>query len=87
MLTKVESEIAQGHVEVEVEGLTLTRFLCIYAAGAREAKLRMRNGMRSLFRPDPPHHGIGRTGVPRPRVQARLASSSLGTATLPSLYD
>ena len=55
MLTKVESEMVDGYVEVEAEGLSLTRLACIYIAGAREAKDRMLQGVRTLFRFNPAH--------------------------------
>lgn len=55
MLTKVESEMSDGFVEVEIHGLSFTRLACIYVAGAREAKDRMLHGVRSLFRLNPAH--------------------------------
>jgi hypothetical protein len=49
MLAKVQSELADRYVEVEAEGLSFTRLACIYIAGAREARDRMLEGVRSLF--------------------------------------
>ncbi len=55
MLVKVQSEMAERYVEVEVEGVSLARLGCIYLAGAREAKERMLAGVRSLLRLTPAH--------------------------------
>ena len=55
MLTKVESELANDYVEVEITGLSFLRLACIYFAGAREAKHRMAEGVRTLFRLNPAH--------------------------------
>ncbi len=55
LLATVEAEWAERYVEVEVEGISLSRFVCIYAAGFREARERMANGLRTLFRLTPAH--------------------------------
>ena len=55
MLSKVESEMEHDYVEVEITGISMLRLLCIYYAGAREAKQRMADGVRSLFRLNPAH--------------------------------
>ena len=53
ILAKIETELAQGYVEVEMEGISFTRLVFIYVAGAREARDRMLNSVRSLFRLHP----------------------------------
>ncbi len=55
MLAKVQSEMAEQYVEVEIEGISLARLGCIYLTGARELKDRMFAGVRSLFRLSPAH--------------------------------
>ena len=52
---KVEAELQQDYVEVELTGISFLRLACIYVAGAREAKQRMAGGVRSLFRLTPAH--------------------------------
>lgn len=55
MLATVESELADHYVEVEITGISALRLACIYFAGMREAKHRMADGLRSLFRLTPAH--------------------------------
>lgn len=49
MLAKVHSEMTERYIEVESDGISLVRLVCVYIAGAREARLRMLHGIRSLF--------------------------------------
>ncbi len=49
MLSKVQTELADHYVEVEHDGISLARFVCIYIAGAREAGSRSLHSIRSLF--------------------------------------
>jgi hypothetical protein len=49
MLSKVQAELADRYVEVEREGISLARLVCIYLAGAREARIRTVHSLRSLF--------------------------------------
>ena len=49
MFAKVRSEICDRYVEVESDGISLSRLVCVYVAGAREARLRMLHGVRSIF--------------------------------------
>ncbi|MGI4827128.1 MAG: hypothetical protein ACRYFU_02910 [Janthinobacterium lividum] len=55
MFSTVESELANNYVEVEANGISAMRLACIYLAGMREAKHRMADGVRSLFRLTPAH--------------------------------
>lgn len=55
MLNKVEAELANGYVEIEVEGLSARRLFCIYAVAVRQRYQRTIGGMRSLFRLHPAH--------------------------------
>ncbi len=55
MLAKVQAELADRYVEVEIEGLTLKRLGCIYVAAARQTKFRMLEGVRSFFHLNPAH--------------------------------
>ncbi len=55
ILVTVEVELAERYVEVEIDGLSFTRLVCIYIAGAREARDRMANGISKLLRPHPAH--------------------------------
>ena len=54
-LATVESQFADRYVEVEIEGISFVRFVCIYIAGARELRDRTLNSVRSLFRLHPAH--------------------------------
>ena len=54
-LAQVESELVNDYVEVELTGISFVRLACIYYAGFREAKSRMTDGVRSLFRLTPAH--------------------------------
>ncbi len=53
MLAKVEEEIAEDALEVEVGGITWQRLFCVYVALAREARSRLLDGVRALLRPTP----------------------------------
>ena len=55
ILAKVEVELAERCLEVEIEGLSFTRLVCIYIAGAREARDRMANSISKLLRLHPAH--------------------------------
>ena len=55
MFAKVQSELADRYVEVEVEGLTLRRLGCIYLAAVQGTRIRMLQGVRSLFHLNPAH--------------------------------
>ena len=55
MFTKVQSELADRYVEVEIEGLTLRRLGCIYIAAAQQTRFRMLQGVRSFFHLNPAH--------------------------------
>ncbi len=54
-LAKVESELAARYVEIEVDGVSFTRLICIYIAGFREARDRTVNGLSKLLRFHPAH--------------------------------
>ncbi len=54
-LAKVESELATRYVEVEIDGVSFTRLVCIYVAGVREVRDRMVNSLSKLFRFHPAH--------------------------------
>lgn len=55
MFTKVQAELTDRYVEVELEGLTLRRLGCIYIAAAQQTRFRMLQGMRSFFHLNPAH--------------------------------
>ena len=55
MFAKVQSELADRYVEVEIEGLTLRRLGCIYLAAVQGTRIRMLQGVRSLFHLNPAH--------------------------------
>lgn len=55
VLAKVQAELPERYVEVEVEGISLMRLSCVYLAGFREAKERVLQGVRSIFRLNPAH--------------------------------
>ena len=55
MLAKVQAEWADRYVEVEIEGLTLKRLGCIYIASVQQTRLRMLQGVRSIFHLNPAH--------------------------------
>ncbi len=55
MLAKVQTEWADRYVEVELEGLTLKRLGCIYLAAVQQTRLRMLQGVRSIFHLNPAH--------------------------------
>ena len=53
LLSKVEAEWADRYVEVEVDGISFRRLLCVYLAGMHDLRDRMIDGVRSLLRLDP----------------------------------
>ena len=55
MLATVRAELAGDYVEVAVEGISFGRLLCIYVAGAEEAKHRILHALRSFLRIHPAH--------------------------------
>lgn len=55
MLAKVEQEMAQDYVEVELSGISLARLLCVYQVCAREARARTMDSLKSLLRLTPAH--------------------------------
>ncbi len=55
MLGKVEREIAEGYVEVEIGGITLRRLACVYGVMLRNAWEYTLENVRSLVRATPAH--------------------------------
>jgi hypothetical protein len=55
MLAQAEAEMRDGYIEVELDGLTFRRLLCIYTAVVREGWQRTMHSMRSLVRVHPAH--------------------------------
>jgi hypothetical protein len=55
MLATVEQEMAQDYFEIEKGGISLTRLLCVYYIGARQARTRTMESLRSLLRLTPAH--------------------------------
>jgi hypothetical protein len=55
MLGKVEREIAEGYVEVEIGGIALRRLACVYSVIVRNAWAHTLTSVRSLVRVNPAH--------------------------------
>ena len=55
MFEKVEHELAEGYVEVEITGMTLRRLVCVYSVMLRDAWAYMLDSVRSLVRVTPAH--------------------------------
>ena len=55
MLGKVEREITEGYIEVEIGGITLRRLACIYSVMLRNAWDFTLESLRSLVRVNPAH--------------------------------
>ena len=55
MFNKVESEMAEGYIEVEIGGISLRRLACAYGVLFREAWSYTLGSVRSLVRVNPAH--------------------------------
>ena len=55
MLGKVEREITEGYIEVEIGGITLRRLACAYSVMLRNALDFTLESLRSLVRVNPAH--------------------------------
>ncbi len=55
MYAKVEQEIAEGYLEVEITGLTMRRLVCAYGVMLRSAWSYTLGSVRSIVRATPVH--------------------------------
>jgi len=55
MFAKVEQELAEGHIEVEIGGISFRRLLCAYSVMLRGAWAYTLGSVRSLVRVNPAH--------------------------------
>ena len=55
ILALLQAEMAEGYLQVPVEGITFNQLIGVYAELFREGRNRMFNGVRSLFRLHPAH--------------------------------
>lgn len=55
MLGKVEQEMAEGYLEVEIGGISFRRLVCAYTVGLRNAGSLMVANLRSLLRLNTAH--------------------------------
>lgn len=55
ILARLQAELAEGYMEVPVEGITLKQLIGVYAELFREGRERMFDSIRSLFRLHPAH--------------------------------
>ncbi len=55
MFAKVDQEMAEGYLEVEITGMTLRRLLCVYGVMLRDAWAYTSGSVRSLVRVTPAH--------------------------------
>ncbi len=55
MHAKVEQELAEGYLEVEITGMTMRRLLCAYAVMLRSAWVYTLGSVRSIVRATPVH--------------------------------
>lgn len=55
LLAKLESELAQGYVEVGIDGISFMQLVYIYLAGARELRDRTAQHISRWFRLHPAH--------------------------------
>ena len=53
MYAKVEQELAEGYVEVEITGMTFRRLVCVYTVLLRGAWAHTLATIRSFFHIDP----------------------------------
>ncbi len=55
ILARLRAEMAEGYIEVPVEGVTFKQLIGVYAELFREGRDRMFDSIRSLFRLHPAH--------------------------------